>query len=64
MLMNARGDRGPAVLEPVTVVQYGRSTFIRNANGRLITMGMPVECGAHLPRITVDMATQFVRGHA
>jgi len=61
MLANARGVRGPAVVEPVTVVQYGCSTFVRDANGRLTTMGVPVEAGAHLPKITVDMATQFVR---
>lgn len=61
MLRNARGDRGPAVVEPVTVVRYGSSTFVRDANGRLTTMGVPVEAGSHLPQITVDIATQFVR---
>lgn len=61
MLANARGDRGPAVVEPVTVVRFGNTIFVRDANGRPTTMGVPVESGSHLPQITVDMATQFVR---
>lgn len=54
MLANANGVRCRTLAEPVYVVHYGRSAYLRDATGYLVTLGVPVECGTHLPTVSVE----------
>lgn len=60
MLENANGQRGSKLVEPVVPVYFGRSIFLRDATGKLVTMGRPTEFGRHLPQVTVTMVRSFL----